>query len=543
MSHDPQDRGRRYMSHLLQKRVSLGPGDLRVSVRELAALAGVEIAWRPWPRRWLTEHEHRLLNEAVAESGSVVSGEGGIPRSLRSHVSLKSTPSSARSRPKLLARLTWTAAIKLGGLAGFAAALITIWPTLFPAVEASRPFEGQLNFAIVPFRASSKAGQDQMAADALSQTFAASLRGALRRGDPEVVPDVRVIDGASAPTPTQEDEGHAAAVLAKRLGADAVIYGSVDDGPSTMVTPSVYVAPPKLLGASEFAGSYPLGDPIALPVSLASSAPAVGIVRQALTTRAAGLASFIDAVGYSSLERFPEAVRYLHAAARSPGWQSPRAQGLLDLFLGNATAKLSLDRRVRLARAEAFYRSALIEIPGFDRARLGLAEVTFQRAHGDCTRRGVHQSGLDRALAGFHSVLTATAHAPASERHVLQVKAHFGLGRVYLCQSQAALAPRWPAAERELLLVSSSYRDVLLRDDAAEAYGDLALVALPGPKQRDPRRAYQQALEDYSRALALTQDPTARAALYTNRAFVRSRLGDRAGANADKRSAAQLEPS
>jgi tetratricopeptide (TPR) repeat protein len=304
----------------------------------------------------------------------------------------------------------------------------------------------------------------------------------------------------------------------------------------------VYVAPKELPGASEFAGTYPLGDSIRLPVALTDSAPATGLVRQALTNRAAGLASFIDAVGYLSLERFSDAVRYLQAASRSTGWQGPKAQGLLELFLGNATAKLPQSQKVRLDKAEGFYRAALGHVPGFTRARLGLAEVAFQRAHGTCTKRDVDRGGLERTLAQFNSVLKASAQAQPSEQSLLAAKARFGLGRIYLCQSQAELAARWPDAERELVAVTKSYRnDDLLRDDAAEAFGDLAIVALPGSRVRDRRDAYITAEADYSRAIKLTRDPTSLPTLHANRAFVETRLGERSAAEADEQTAAHLQ--
>ncbi len=530
------------MTNPLLEHITAAGGNVRVDVRELAKLADIDIAWRPWPRRRLTEREHRLLRQAVARSSCELTGEGEIPRSLRSEVSLRPAASKDHPRHQRWARITWTMAIKLGGLVGFAAALVTIWPLLLPSTQSPPRFSGELNFAIVPFEASQKTRQGQLVADVMSQTFATSLRSALERGDPEIVPDVRVLNSASLMTVAPADESRLAAAIAARVGADAVIFGSVNEGSSTTVTPRVYVASQKLLGASEFAGTYPLGDPIQIAVPLENSAPAVGIVRRALTTRATGLALFIDAIGYLSLERFVDAVRYLHAAARSPGWQTARAKGLLELFLGNATAKLPLGEETRLDRAEAFYRAALAHVPGFARAQLGLAEIAFQRAHGDCTKRGADRSGLEQALAQFKSVLALSPQAPPSERRLLETKAHFGLGRIYLCQSQAELAARWVNAERELLIVTSSYhRDVLLRDDAAEAFADLAIVALPGSRQRDRRGAYLQAQADYSRAIDLTRDPTSTPALYANRAFVESRLGDHVSAKADYETAARLQ--
>jgi hypothetical protein len=534
------------MSNQLLERIAAGGEDsTRVEIRELAKLAGIDLAWRPWPRRWLTEREHRLIGEAVMNSGCELPGGQKIPRSLRSHVSLRINASTEPSHRRRWARITWTTAARIGGLAGFAAALATLLPLLLPTTQPPRQFSGELNFAIVPFEASEHTQQGRQDADILSQTFATSLRSALKRGDPGVDPDVRVLDGTSSTSPSPTDptrESRLAAVLAARFGADAVIFGSVDEGSSTTVTPRVYVAPRRVLGASEFAGTYALGDPIRIPVPLASSAPATGIVRRTLTTRATGLALFIDAIGYLSLERFADAARYLRAAERSPGWQTADAKGLLELFLGNATAKLPLSTQTRLDRVEAFYRAALAQVSGFARARLGLAEVAFQRAHGDCTTRDADRNALERASAQFNSVLKLSSRLPQPEREVVATKAHFGLGRVYLCQSQAELAARWADAERELQIVASSYqRNELLRDDAAEALADLAIVALPGRGQRNRRDAYLEAQTDYSRAIKLSADPTAKPALYANRAFVESRLGNRVGAKADYERAARLQ--
>lgn len=518
-------------------------GSLLIEMRTLAGLLGVQLDWRPWPRKTFSRRELRLIEQALAHGHYALDGVAPPPPMLAAKVTVRRATTGSRNRSVPAKRLALSAWSRFVASIGLVAALITIGLFVLRPSDAPQPLSGEMNVAVVPFRATST-NVSQRAADGLSRTLATTMTQQLGRLDPNVVFDVQPTPGPPLGG-TLATAGSSAASLARRLNADVVIFGelSMADGTTTL-TPYVYVAPGQLLQAWELVGAYPMGDPISLPLPLGDSAPAEGEVRLALAGRAYGLSEFVDAIDYYSDDRFNSALQHLMAAARAPGWTTATGRALLDLFLGNVTAKLAADSASGLLRARRYYRAALSAHPGFERAQLGLAEISFQLAHGDCTHADVDAVGLQQALTEYHAVGAALGISlPPQERLELTAKVRFGIGGVYLCQSQAGIADRWNSAAQELRFVTATFpRDPLLRDAAAEAWGDLAVVELPRRNERSPNAAFRAASTSYSRAIALELDPTALPALYANRAFIESRLGELARAAGDYKTASRLEP-
>jgi tetratricopeptide (TPR) repeat protein len=504
-----------------------------IAVRELALRLGVALAWRPWPRLRLSARELGSLERALADAGYEMVGREVPPRRLRTRVNVVQARAEG-SATASAGRRAWRAIVKLVafavGLTSFVGGAIAITAWLTKHSPRSTPLGGNLAVIVLPFAASAS---EQPATTALAHTVATTLRAQLGQVDPLVLPDVRW--DPATPAASMQAQGRFAASLARSEQADAVMFGEVSDGELSTIAPYVYVSPQRLRQASELAGVYRLGSQIRLSVQIGESTVADGLARAQLAARARGLAEFVDAIGYYALGRYAPAIVHLRIAAASPSWATPPAQAMIDLFLGNATGKLA-STAAELEQAAGFYRAALDHNLALQRAHFGLAEVEFQLAHGSCTAGTVRRARMASALAGYRAALAAGSSAPTSIPSIeLSAKARFGIARVYLCLSQAGLTAQWPQAERELRQVITAYgRARFLRSDAAEAWADLALAELPAPGVRASRSAYLAALRSYTRAIELTLEPTARPALYANRAFVERQLGERSAAAADQ---------
>ena len=515
-------------------------GDYPMS--ELVVHLQVNIAWRPWRRARLNDGELQSVARALARANYELKERKPLPRSLSARVAVVRAGPSERAA--IGGRRAWHAAVRIGGmfigLIGLVAALITIIPELATTREPVSPPDGNLSVIVLPFGDANAA--ERPAAAALAHSVADTLRQELVHVDPVVLPAVHW--DPLGPVASTAAEIRRAAEIAAASAADAVMFGQVASGDTARISPYVFLSARPLRQASELAGVYRLGAPITLPVELGESTAADGLARAQLAARARGLAQFLDALGYYAIGRYTQAIAHLHAAAASPSWRTSQAQAMIDLFLGNATGKLAATPTA-LSASGMFYRAALMRNPELERARFGLAEVEFQLAYGQCTARTVHRGRMQVALAAYRAVLASATNSHNSIASTeLSAKARFGVARVYLCLSQATMASLWAPAKRELQQVIAAYRRAhWLRSEAGEAWGDLALTQLPAPGNRHSRAAYLAARASYTRALQLTLDPTGRAALYANRAFVERHLGERAAAARDESQAASVRAS
>jgi tetratricopeptide (TPR) repeat protein len=165
--------------------------------------------------------------------------------------------------------------------------------------------------------------------------------------------------------------------------------------------------------------------------------------------------------------------------------------------------------------AERWFREALALNPSYGRARMGLAEVAFQRAKGSCERDdpSVDAAGLSHALEEYRAAGTATDD-PGGAVAAL-ARARVGMARIYACMGQAGIGgDSWTAAEAEAAAVISAYEagDQLLSELAAEAHAVRALTRLPFEGDPDRATALQRAEEDLKAAVSLAKYVGRRAA-------------------------------
>lgn len=232
-----------------------------------------------------------MENALGAGRYELLSGDA-LPRSLSARITVGRAP---RHGPRRGIRIARNVVGLVGTVASIVGTGIAIWVLASPSSHQPAPLTGELNIAVMPFRARSvNVGDIQPVATALSQTVAESLNRNLANLDPNVVADVNALPGGPLPGADLAQQSSSAATLAAKVNADAVVFGDVSATPAgTVVTPFVYVSSRKLLRVNELGGVYPFGDAIRLPLALGASAPATGELRRTIADRGRGLAEFV----------------------------------------------------------------------------------------------------------------------------------------------------------------------------------------------------------------------------------------------------------
>ncbi|HEX6455119.1 MAG TPA: hypothetical protein VF009_01225 [Solirubrobacterales bacterium] len=363
--------------------------------------------------------------------------------------------------------------------------------TVFLALSPDAPpdpgrMSGELNVAVAAFTTDGHATEEgiTLAGDA-ARVLASDLSRPGRSPRVEVrgPEDVGTINGT-------ED----AQTLARRIGADIVVYGDLEAGPdSTRLQPAFYLNTAELPWARTLSGEYTYGAPITMPYALAVSPAARARIRAALIHRTEAYAQAFLGVGDYLMHTSLRAESHLrHALAQAP---TPSVAALLHLLLGNVA-----NQQGRVAAALHDYSQAIHDTATRTRAELGLADVDYQVGHKHCRAGEISSSRLISARRTFARVLRGRGGiAAAQEGFPLAAKAAFGVGQVDLCLSAAGRGRRWPAARKEFEAVIAAYRPRVpeLRDDAAEAHAGLGLYDLAVEK---PPVAYEDARVEYRAA-------------------------------------------
>lgn len=432
----------------------------------------------------------------------------------------------------------------LGGVAR--AALVTIVALLLaltgvvPIGSSSgpEPMTGDYNVAVAEFGSAPSAGRpaeedeahnlSQSVYDRLDDELATIPRSGLKL---DLRPPSRtgLIRGAGP-----DERAESASRLAREINADIVVYGTLGAEVPTQFTTEFFLADRRLEGAGELVGQHDLGSPARAPGDIRNPVARQDLTDQVLA-RTRALAEFIVGLSYYGVNDNQLALDHFEMARSSPGWDDDAGKQVLYLFLGNASGKLR-----QFATADGFYDRAVTLDPHYARARLGIAEVAFQQARGNCEKGSADPAGLARSLELYRAALGSPGQPAASD---IATKVAFGSGRILLCLSQALVADRWADAEQEFKSVIRTFRDgnERVREMAAESYADLGLVYLPTATDPDAPRAYRRAAEAYASAEDLTQRDDRKAFYSSVRGFVLARLGDAAGADEAYARAVDLE--
>jgi tetratricopeptide (TPR) repeat protein len=423
---------------------------------------------------------------------------------------------------------------------GVVASGIGVYTFVEQKVAASRPpapMSGHLNIAVAQFATFD--GEGHPVALASTRGLADSV---FRGLEPQFAPlreagfDVQTraprvtgkVDGQSPERRAQQLEA-----LADNAHADIVIAAKLVVGGRSVVAPELYLSSRKLLGAYELSGYHQL-SPVSINGEPDSNPAAARDLRDGLVQRARGIARFIVGLGFADEHRFAQADREFKAAM--PDWNDKAERRLVYLFLGNVAGK-----KGQLSLAQRYYRNALATDPTYGRAQLGLAEVALQRARGDCGHRGVRPNGL-RATIGRYQAALRLPHEPGAD---IAPKVALGLGRTYLCMSQAGIATQWVDAQVQFANVVETYRrgNQHIYDLTAEAYAGLGYTAyLPARDQADAEGEFRRAAEAFEHAIEMSVDPARQAIFLGALANIHERLGAPARACDAYRRAASLDP-
>ena len=334
---------------------------------------------------------------------------------------------------------------------------------------------------------------------------------------------------------TQAEQAAAATKLAAEVGAQVVVFGWLD-ATRTELQPQIYVSEGLLADVEELLGSMRLGPPIRTTAAIDMEAGERGEMRRQLVSRASALAALV--LGMSELrgKRYDAADEYLDTAAT--WWGDAPGKEVIYLFRGSVAAVSD-----RLDDAETWFNEALALNKSYSRARMGLAEVAFQRSKGTCERDGsVDAAGLMHALDEYEAAGTANDQGDAVS---VAARASLGMARIYTCMGQAGIGEgSWAAAESEATAVISAFDagDALLRELAAEAYAVRAITRLPFVGDPDREAAFQRTEQDLRKAVALARYVGRRAAYRAQLAWVLGEQGRIEDARNEYNEAIREEP-
>lgn len=305
---------------------------------------------------------------------------------------------------------------------------------------------------------------------------------------------VQFVRGAS-----DDERARNAAELAEGLKADLLLYGHlVLTEDSTGLTPYLSVSSNHFTNATELTGAFPFGEPIQVADNIEKNVPASKQMEDDLARRTGSLAEFVVGLGYYKLNQLSEAAQWFEKARRDSG-DDAKIRRVVLLFLGSTAA-----RRADLQEANFYYSQALHEDPSYARARLGQAQMVFQRARGRCSPDTVDAQGLEEAIAGYQEA-RAMFSLPADE---IMTKAAFSLGQAYLCQALAGDGERWDMAQVHLQGVVDRYqidKDLRVKPLAAEALFHLGMLHSEKSKYLGVDNSeLARAAETFQQAIALS---------------------------------------
>ncbi|HSJ85391.1 MAG TPA: tetratricopeptide repeat protein, partial [Acidimicrobiia bacterium] len=305
---------------------------------------------------------------------------------------------------------------------------------------------------------------------------------------------------------TPESRAEAAADLADQVGADVVVYGTLEilEGLSNL-SAEFYLSSRGLTGAEELAGIYPLDsvqlattDPIALSQA-ASRFLEPKII--ALTQLAIGLSHY-------QLNEYAEAQELFTEAEASWPSSAGRINGreVVLSLLGNVSG-LQND----LDAADDYFTRALDLDPEYSRARFGAAEVGFQRSRGSlCGGTGEGDvAGLEDAIRQFEVLIDL----PAPPLAFLPERARLEIGKIYECLTLYGVDRRDQAREIIEAVIADVSGETRLRDLEAEAHFSLGIYHLLNGDQ-------PAALAEFNTAVETTVNPIRKRGFYLSLAAI-----------------------
>ncbi len=353
--------------------------------------------------------------------------------------------------------------------------------------------EGSFTLAMAPFVTVEENGRAHVTQDSrkLAQLLYTRLEGSFEELNLSIPYELRG-PGSTCPVQGRDREARAAAAeeMAATLRADVVIYGALTkhDG-NAELQPEFYVAYRGFTEAADVVGPHEMGRPVRVDVPVQAQ-ELQGVAEHPVNARAKALSLIALGLASYALDDYAQAYDYFEAAEQTPNWPNSAGKELVYLLLGNASSSLAattLDA-VYVDEALDFYDTSLEIAPDFARALAGKAAATYQLALGDLeTRRGsqVDRTLLDEAESLYHSAL----ETPAPDAAEVDLKAHFGLGQIYLVRHYLEGGDWLAQARAEFQALLDRHGEGTVRNSAlvGHAYARLGLIA--AQLDQDPQTA------------------------------------------------------
>jgi tetratricopeptide (TPR) repeat protein len=487
-------------------------------------------------------------------TSTTASGKGSIAvgRDVRDSTIIAGDSNTIIISPRALPRqIPWRRVLLVVvPLAAIAVATFVLYPRPIPTMS------GDLNVAVAEFGVVDAQGVavESSEARALADSLYNTLSGELqtinnnqasgtseRRFDIQVwgPAQIKRIEGN-----TPEARAAAAEQIAKRGKVHLLIYGYLQQDQRSNASSSFLTFVPQfylrnMQDTPEMEGQHDLGRSV--PIRSLDDPDSRQMLRTDLTARARSFAEFVIGLSQFANDKFADArVHFIKAEADARWSESSGGKEVLYLFLGVTEGKLD-----DLAAARTSFQHALAINPEFARGYLGLGEVQLQESLGNpdaCTRNTINVSGMQEAIKTYQRALAARVQPAQS---AVPSWTALGLGRAYLCLSQADVGNYWADAERELRLVIAHYDsgNQSALDPAATAHANLGFVLLPGGCDAERHAKYRAAAQEYQHAIDMSVfHPTRQGFYYEMLGFIQTQLGALDQARAAYRDAMRVDP-
>jgi len=431
---------------------------------------------------------------------------------------------SRRIQAVTLSALLSTIFFALGAIADFSSVygiIRRIWP------QQIQPMSGDINVLYIPLASDRTVAKELVTV--VSEFYGDELQQRLPRALSEFTGDhsgynvqVRVLESLDLdadPNSVERVEQYQRVI--RDHDSDIVVSGYLADTAKSIILQSeVFISDGALEGAAELGGIHYL-DLSSAPIDPERSAEGRRRVRAEFVDQIEAYVRLIAAISLYVYGDNSAALSVLERVRNE--WSSPQRRKVVNVFIGNAWGRLNDDMK-----AQSYYADSIVLDPSYARARLGLAEIGYQRGNGGCQRGSIAYEMMEQNILQYDAIFQATLGEPLDTQDILE-RAAFGRGRANLCLALAMPnAARFATAQDDFSFVINQFNGgkKRLRPLAAESHANRGLSLL-SQKAEDTFsiEQYMDAAEEYRAAIPLLRDGVRQGVFYGMLGFIESQLG------------------
>jgi hypothetical protein len=296
---------------------------------------------------------------------------------------------------------------------------------------------------------------------------------------------------------SSEKQAETAALLADKINAHLVIYGTINLSDRTTLTPEFYVNYQGFEQALEITGQHALGSPMFITIPFNTNQIQF-VENPALSARINALSTITIGLAYLSIDNPDKALEFFSGAEKEEGWLDNAGKEIVYLLIGNANAiqaSMMKDDNY-LDPAYQAYSRALQVNPDYARAMLGQAGILYLEALGDPQALSLNAVDLDKLQASEIAFQQALQNGSAPPTANVETKMHFGLGQIYFVRAQLEGGDWLERSRQEFLLVTADYEsgNQLVVLQTSHAYARLGLIARLEDQLDQAVQYYQQSI-------------------------------------------------